>query len=240
VLLAVFNQENSVETAVLAWRDFLDTLGREYEIILVDDCSSDRSLARAEALAGITPRLRVFHHASRTGYGGAMRTALAHARFPLFAFSTCDVRYQAQELAKFIPWMNRVDLVTGYRVTDEGTYPRTWAERGYWLLNRILFAVRLRDLPCLFGLASRGIFTRIPIQANSDFAIAEVIAKANFLGHVMTELPIRFQSPAEPWTDPQTRRDVLAEMGRVFTRPEFGATVNSHGANGASGVQTPE
>ena len=240
VLLAVFNQENSVETAVTAWRDFLETLGRDYEILLVDDCSTDQSLARAEALVSTTPRLRVFHHTSRTGYGGAMRTALAQARFPLFAFTTCDAGYHAQELAKFIQWMNRVDLVTGYRVTGEGTYPRTWAGRGYWLLNRVFFAVRLRDLPCLFGLASRDIFARIPIQANSDFAVAEVIAKANFLGHVMTELPIRFESPTEPWTDPQTPWDVFAEMRQVFARPQFGSaqSANNHEVGTATDVQT--
>src|SRR5262249_9755175 len=95
VLLAVFNQQNSVETSVSAWRDFLESLGRDYEILLVDDCSTDQSLARAEALVNTTPRLRVFHHMSRTGYGGAMRTALGHARFPLFAFTTLDTRYHA-------------------------------------------------------------------------------------------------------------------------------------------------
>lgn len=230
VFLAVFNQENSVESSVVAWRDFLETLARDYEILLVDDSSDDRSLAKAEALASTTPRLRVFHHTSRTGYGGAMRTALAHARYPLFAFTTCDVRYRAQELAKFIQWMNRVDLVTGYRVTGRGTHPLDWAERGYWLLNRIFFAVRLRDLPCLFGLASREIFARIPIQANSDFAIAEVIAKANFLGHVMTELPIHFEATAEPWADPQTHWDIFAEMRQVFTHPSFGPAKSAHNA----------
>jgi hypothetical protein len=240
VLLAVFNQQNSVEPAICAWRDFLEALGRDYEILLVDDCSTDQSLARAETLVGTTPRLRVFHHTSRIGYGGAMRTALAHARFPLFAFTTCDARYHAQELAKFIPWMNRVDLATGYRVTSEGTYPRTWAERGYWLLNRVFFAVRLRDLPCLFGLASRDIFARIPIQANSDFAIAEVIAKANFLGHVMTELPIRFQSPAEPWTDPQTGWDVFAEMRQVFARPRFASALRAFNHGVSSATRSPE
>jgi hypothetical protein len=236
VLLAVFNQQNSVQATVTAWRDYLDSLGRDYEILLVDDCSTDQSLARAEGLVVTVPRLRVFHHTVRTGYGGAMRTALAQAQFPLFAFTTCDTRYRAQELAKFIQWMNRVDLVTGYRVGDDGTYPRTWGERGFWLLNRIFFAVRLRDLPCLFGLAARQIFGHIPIQANSDFAIAEVIAKANFLGHVMTELPIRFQSPQEPWTDPQTRWDVFAEMRRVFAHPEFGPapSANNHGSSPAT------
>ena len=238
MFLAVFNQENAVEQAVSSWRDFLETLGRDYEILLVDDCSTDQSLTRAEALVSSTPRLRVFHHASRSGYGGAMRTALAHARFPLFAFTTCDARYRAQELAKFIPWMNRVDLATGYRVTAEGTYPRSWPERGYWLLNRVFFAVRLRDLPCLFGLASREIFARIPIQANSDFAVAEVIAKANFLGHVMTELPIRFESPArmKAWTQPQTRWDIFAEIREVFARPRFGpaASASTHGLTTAT------
>src|SRR5262249_40244841 len=154
-----------VQTAVTAWRDFLESMGRDYEILLVDDCSTDQSVARAEALVSAVPRLRVFHHTSRTGYRGAMRAALAQTRFPLFSLTTCDTRYQAVELGKFIQWMNRVDLVTGYRVGDLGTYPRTWGERGYWLLNRILFAVRLRDLPCLFGLAARHIFSHIPIQA---------------------------------------------------------------------------
>src|SRR5206468_4190244 len=91
----------------------------------------------------------------------------------------------------------------------------------------VLFAVRLRDVDCWFLLARKSIFRRIPIQSNGRFAHAEILAKANFLGHLMTEAPVTYhpsnQDPAKA-TEPSNRLS-FAELYRVLSHPDFGPAV---------------
>src|SRR5262249_43820125 len=91
----------------------------------------------------------------------------------------------------------------------------------FWV--RLLFGVRLQDIDSKFKLLRRQVFDRFPIQSDGDFVHAEIIAKINFLGALMDELPIAakpgsYAAVAEP---PPMPPPVATEMKRVFRRPVF-------------------
>jgi glycosyltransferase involved in cell wall biosynthesis len=96
-----------------------------------------------------------------------------------------------------------------------------WRRYFGWLLTRILFGVRYHDVACPVRLMRREIFARIPIQSNSGFAHVEVLAKANFLGHLMSEeVPLNVPPPAHgDW------RYLLRDGMEVFRHPDFGPAV---------------
>jgi glycosyltransferase involved in cell wall biosynthesis len=97
-----------------------------------------------------------------------------------------------------------------------------WRGHAGRLLVRALFAVRYRDVACPFRLVRREIFARIPIQSDGPFAHVEVLAKANFLGHVLGEeltLEVRPRPYRGDW------RAIWGEGKRVFVRPDFGPAV---------------
>lgn len=246
VVLLVHNAEAHLEEVVGSWVGFLNGLNREYEVVLVDDGSTDRTAELAEPLVQRNPRVRLLRHETHRGEGAALRTGVAAAQLPLLACAPCDRRYRPDELRRLLGEIDRAHVVSGYRVWQPvpgwarglGQAYRAaarilfaltpevlpgwlgWRTHLHQVVARVLFAIRLKDVGCRFRLFRRSVFERIPIQSDSRFAHTEVLAKANFLGCIMTETPISYRPPATPDDEPWKRS--LAEGYRVFCQPEFG------------------
>src|SRR4029077_19710544 len=76
VILLAHNEETHLETVVQAWIGELNGLERDYEVVIVDDGSTDRTLVLLEILAAQEPRLRLLHHEKPAGIGAALRSGL--------------------------------------------------------------------------------------------------------------------------------------------------------------------
>jgi glycosyltransferase involved in cell wall biosynthesis len=250
VILPVRNRGAKVADLVDAWLTHLDKRRQEYQLLLVDDGSTDDTAARAEALAARHPQVQCLRHATARGFGAALRTGLEAARHPLVAYAPCDARYPPSSLKALLEWIDKVDLVAGYRTTPTGPLRKTWRERLGRRLAGLFFGVHMQDLDCWFVLARRAIFSRIPIQSDGRFAHLEILAKASFLGCWMTEAAVKYRpSPAgevDPWSEPG--RQWWREALRVFSHPDFGPpnaepAVPSQSALSlppAAGLETPE
>jgi glycosyltransferase involved in cell wall biosynthesis len=241
-LLPLFNAAAYLEQTVGDWTAHLDGLKQDYELLLVDDGSTDRTIALAEALASRQAHIRLLRHAARQGIGAVVRTGLAAATHPLFFCTDFADPYPAAGLDKLLEVIDQVDLVSGYRCWEPGVpgrpfrwctrtmfgveaaprdFPRRLARR---LPVRILFALRLTDVTCGFRLYRRSVLERIPIQSNGPFAQVEILAKANFLGCMMTEVPVLFRPRGPVETPESDLRQSYREARQVFFHPEFGRT----------------
>jgi hypothetical protein len=200
-----------------------------------------------EAWAAREQRVCFLRHATRQGSGAALRTGLAAARHPLLLTATCDPQFQPGDLPKLLEEMDKVHLVAGYRVWQRVPWPLRWLGRLYrvavrlllanpleplpgWLgwqeysdhvRARMLFALRIKDVNCPFRLYRRSIFDRIPIQSDGTFAQVEVLAKANSLGCMMTEVPVAYQ----PRPTAEDRGQRRADLRRVLLHPDFGPAI---------------
>ena len=143
VVLVARNAEADVADVLAGWFAVLDGLGRDYELLLIDDGSTDATAARAEALVAQQPRLKVLRHEERRGFGAALRTGITAARHPLLFWSTCDRQYQPEELKQLLNEIDKVDMVTGYRVSRPVPLPLRCLGFVYRLLVRVLFGVSL-------------------------------------------------------------------------------------------------
>lgn len=142
------------------WAEFLDSLQRDYEVILVDDGSSGATAKAAADLAASQPRLKLLTHSTPRGFGAALRTGLAAARNPLVCYSTLDhagptpparLAYQPRELQRLLDRIDKVDLVSGYRAGRP--LPPLLRIAGFvwrWLV-RIVFGIPLDPLPGWLG-----------------------------------------------------------------------------------------
>jgi glycosyltransferase involved in cell wall biosynthesis len=257
VVLLAHNAAAHLEPVVAGWVEYLDGLGREYELLLVDDGSSDGTGERADLLPSRHPRLKVLRHPVPRGEGAALRTALTEARQPLLFYAPCDPAYRPAHLAKFLeqrltdpaePVIDHVHIMSGYRAgvhVPRGLRVVGWLWRAFcrvvfsyapaplpgWLgfrrhlaqlVARFAFALRHHDVACPCRLARRHIFARIPIQSDGPFAHVEVMAKANFLGHVLgEEVPLDVVPP--PYRGDAGR--FWKEGQHVFSHPDFGPAV---------------
>ncbi len=229
-LFPIYNDRTGLQFTLESWISVLNNLNRDYEILLVDDASTDGSPDLAQSLAEKNPRVRVLRHESHGGFGACLRTGLQTARFPLLLISTCDGCYQPADLARFLKWIDKVHLVAGYRtIVGRGSsdsverYKRNWSERLFRWLIRIIFGLRLKDPECWFLLARRSIFERNPVQSDGPFAFTELLAKANFLGCLMSEVSVIYHSMPgadAKWSN-TTLREKLNGFRRVFSYPDF-------------------
>ena len=209
-------------------------------MLLIDDAPVDRT----EDLARRYPGIRILRDPAKRGVGAALRLGLAEAKHPLLLYAACDGRYQPTDVGLLMAEIDKTHLVVGHRVGRSvpmalrllgfawrglarilfglplEPMPAWLGWRDYLrnLLARMVFGLRLHDVQCEFRLFRRSIFRRIPIQSDGPFAHIEVLAKANFLTAIMTEVPVKPEpaaSAASWWRD----------AWRVFAHPEFGPAV---------------
>ena len=93
-ILPIFNDLAVLQPALEAWISVLNSLNRDYEVLLVDDASADGTLNLAQSLVEKNPKVCLLHHEAHTGFGACLRTGLAAARFPLLLISTYIVSAQ--------------------------------------------------------------------------------------------------------------------------------------------------
>src|SRR5437868_15052562 len=94
----MYNEEGNIERAVASALAVLSRMTPQYEVIVVDDGGRDRTGAIADRLAAEDPRVRVVHHPTNRGYGAALRSGFAAARYPLVAFADGDNQFDLNEL----------------------------------------------------------------------------------------------------------------------------------------------
>jgi glycosyltransferase involved in cell wall biosynthesis len=250
VILLAHNDAPDLEEVVKSWIQFLDERKHSYEILLVDDSSSDGTSQIADTLAAQFPLVRVFHHVHHVGVGAALRTGIAAAASPMVFYTVANKQYRPADLKQLLDHIDKVDLVVGYRVWQPVPPWRQWLDMLYagfmrvlfgvamearetWLgaagcgrrwLARWLFGVRVPDPECPFALFRRALFARIPIQCDSAWACVEIIAKANFLSAWLTYAPVTWVPPKEavPVPSREQRRQLRRDIRRLLLDPDFG------------------
>jgi hypothetical protein len=152
-------------------------------------------------------------HDKPQGYGAALRTGLAAARYPLLFTMPAKGEYQPEELSRLLAVVDQADSVCGYRC------PRPWFRAQWQGWGAFLgFGLWVKDVACHFRLYRRSIFAHIPVQSSSCFADIEILAKANFLTCLFAEVEVTWK----PAVQPAPRGPVWADAWRLFRNPEFG------------------
>jgi glycosyltransferase involved in cell wall biosynthesis len=222
VVIPAHSEAESIEAVVTGVSDVLDKMGRSHEIIVVNDGSTDATAEIVERLIAANKRVHAIHHATREGYGAAVRSGFRVAKYPLVLQLDGDHQYDPAEVDRLLGAIDRLDIVCGYRETP----PNDSRGFGYWFYRwvlRVVFAVRVRDVNCGFRLFRRSALRRIPIQSTGRFANAEVLAKATFMNMLIGEAGVTYRPHAgSPTVCPdEGHRHLLREAAHVFRRPQF-------------------
>ena len=147
-----------VLTALMAMRQVTD----DYEVIVVNDGSSDYTSQVLEELASRYPELRVIHHPQNRGYGGALRTGFAAATKNWLFYTDGDAQYNPLELINLVHGLkDGVDVVNGYKIMRNDPLVRKIIGRMYHHFVRLAFGFKLRDVDCDFRLIRRSLFDAI-------------------------------------------------------------------------------
>jgi glycosyltransferase involved in cell wall biosynthesis len=180
---------------VAAARAALEEMGCEWEILVVDDASTDGTGARADALAAADPRVRVIHNPVNRRLGGTLRAGFAAASKELVFYTDADLPVDLGQLPRAVRLLEyqQADLLAGYRFdrTSEGLH-RALYTIGYHVLIRLLFGLRIRDVNFAFKLFRRSLLQRIELRSEGSFIDAEMLLRARQAGAVMIQLGLDY------------------------------------------------
>jgi len=190
VFFPCYNEEGNLERVVAEALDFLPGISDDFEIIIVNDGSRDRTGQIAEQLAAEEPAVRVVHHETNRGYGAALRSGLAAATKEMVFYTDGDGQFDIREMPRLLPLITEYDIVTGYRVNRRDGVFRKFNAFCWGKLVQNLLRFRCRDVDCAFKLYRRAIFDHMQLRSTGALIDAEILARANRAGYTTAEVPV--------------------------------------------------
>jgi dolichol-phosphate mannosyltransferase len=191
LIIPAYNEELVIHQAVVEADRALSRLAREYEILVVDDGSSDATARVAAVTARSRHRVRLLRHPQNRGYGAALRTGFEAARYEHVAFTDADCQFHLDDLARMVPLAQRYPVVVGRRVRRQDVWRRRFLSWGYNVLVRWLLGTRVRDCDCALKVFRREALARLLPRSRGFFVNTEMLFRANRLGLAVAEVGVR-------------------------------------------------
>lgn len=216
VVLPLYNEEASVETVVRSTLKALGAATDTFELLIVDDGSTDQTAPIAARLERQHPdKIRLLRHPRNLGFGQALKTGFEVARFDYLFFNSADNFLLPEELFRTISLLDRYDIVLQYRESRvDYSAVRKFASRCYHLMIGFLFGVRLPDIGWL-AVYPREVYQSLSICSRGDFILAEVLIKARRMGCKMGGLTVHYEPRRDGVSTgarPSTIAKILWEM----------------------------
>ena len=241
-LLSIFypmwNEEEYIERAIgygkracerlVASGDIVD-----YELIIIDDASTDQTSEIADALVAADDHVRVIHHPTNRKLGGSMRSGFAAARGDIVLYTDADLPFDINELSRIVRLLRdyEADIVSAYRFdrTGEGSL-RTLYTTVYNALIKTVFGVRVRDINFACKLVRRRVLDAIELKSEGSFIDAELIIRAQRRGFDVMQLGVDYF--------PRTRGESTLSSPAVIRKivREMWSLRRDLGGRGVSGV----
>jgi len=200
IFYPMWNEEEYIDRALTAGRRACEGLvadGKilDYELIVVDDASTDATGEIADRMAVADERVRVVHHERNRKLGGAIKTGFATATGDVVLYTDADLPFDMAELPRAIRLLRDydVDIISAYRFdrTGEG-YLRTVYTFVYNLLIRSLFDVKARDINFAFKLCRSRVFDHVELRSEGSFIDAELVIRSTRLGYEMLQFGVDY------------------------------------------------
>lgn len=190
VVLPAWNEEAVIAQTVQKVVETLSEVAPDYEVIVVDDGSADRTGEIADALAAQNPRIRVVHNRPNKGYGGALIAGFNAVSKNLSFFMDADGQFDIRDIIRLLEHLDEADAVLGYREHRQDPPMRIVNAWGWKMLMRLLFGLKVRDVDCAFKLYPTKLVRRANVQAQGAMVNTEMLVKLNRLGYTWVEVPV--------------------------------------------------
>jgi glycosyltransferase involved in cell wall biosynthesis len=191
IFFPAYNDSGTIASLVITALQTARTLTSDHEVIVVNDGSKDRTPDILEELARLYPQVRVVHHETNRGYGGALRTGFATATRELVFYTDGDAQYDPAEMtALWRRFDDTVDLVNGYKISRSDPLHRVIIGRIYHYTVKLLFGLTVRDVDCDFRMMRRSIFDTVHLEKNSGVICLEMMKKITDAGFRIAEVPV--------------------------------------------------
>ncbi len=194
VFLPAFNEEKDIARTLLSVKDTLLKIASQWELIVVNDGSRDKTREIVENLINKDFRIKLINHDSNRGYGASLRSGFYSARYPWIAFIDSDGQFDFSEITGFFKKQKETgaDLVIGYYKERKVSFFKKITSKIWELLVFVLFGLKVKDIDCGFKLISKKVIEKIPRleSERGAFISSEFLIKAKKAGFKIAEIPV--------------------------------------------------
>ncbi len=187
VFFPCYNEQDNITRVVEQALTVLEKLNADFEVIIVNDGSSDSTGQIAEEIAGQKDRVKVVHHRTNLGYGAALQSGFKAATKELVFYTDGDGQFDINEMPPLLRLMEQYDIVSCYRLNRQDNLVRKINGWCWTKLVCLLFGMKIRDIDCAFKLYKREIFDNIKVVSTGALIDAEILARAVRKGYRVTQ-----------------------------------------------------
>jgi glycosyltransferase involved in cell wall biosynthesis len=218
-VLPAYNEEENIVDAMQRTVRAARRLCDAFEVLVVDDGSTDATAALVEKAGIEVDEIRLISLGVNRGYGEALRAGFEAARLDFVFFTDSDNQFDIEELELLLPWTDRADVVAGFRHNRQDPLMRKLNAWGWNRLVRMLFFVPVRDIDCAFKLIRRSVLQRIEIHSHGAMINTEIMVRLVRSGCHVVEVGVsHYPRKAGAPTGAKLRviARALAEVGRMY------------------------
>ncbi len=190
IFFPCYNEEHNIERVTNEALSVAKNISDDYEIIIINDGSKDRTQELAERMASEHRHVKAIHHEVNKGYGAALQTGFKNASKELVFYTDGDGQFKIEEITKLLPLIEKYDIVSGYRIRRQDPFIRKVNAFMWGTLVNMLFKLRVSDVDSAFKLYKRKIFDEITLTSQGALIDTEVLAKAKAKGYSITEVGV--------------------------------------------------
>ena len=190
VIMPAHNEEIAIAETVHSAVDTVSQWTQDFEVIVVNDGSKDKTQTIVEEIVAIDPRVRLINHEVNRGYGAALVSGFEAITKDLAFFMDSDGQFDIHDLECFFPLIEKYDAVLGYRIDRQDTSVRKLNAWGWKMLVRLMFRLRIRDVDCAFKLYRAKFFHEHRLETRGAMINTEIMYKFKRAGYTYTEIGV--------------------------------------------------
>ncbi|MBE9532185.1 MAG: glycosyltransferase family 2 protein [Proteobacteria bacterium] len=188
-----YNDGGTIASMVLETMIVLEKIVDDYEVIVIDDGSTDFSHDILKKLDKDYPQVKVVFHEKNKGYGGALRSGFDASEKDFIFYTDGDAQYDVRELRKLIEALGEndaVDVAQGFKLKRNDPWYRLLIGKAYQNIMKLMFSLKITDVDCDFRLLRRKIFETVTLEKTSGVICLELVKKVQDAGFVFAEVPV--------------------------------------------------
>jgi glycosyltransferase involved in cell wall biosynthesis len=194
VFLPIFNEEEIIGNVVLKTLEVLNKTAEKWELILIDDGSSDGTSKIISDLSRSEKRIKIITHKSNQGYGTDLKEGFYTAKYKWISFIDSDGQFEFSEIVNFIKKQRETnaDVVVGYYKKRQVSKIKILTSKIWELTVYLFFGLKVKDIDCGFKLISKEVIYKIPklISERGAFISSELLIKAKRANFKIVEIPV--------------------------------------------------
>ncbi len=194
VFLPTYNEESNLRRVVSETTKVLKSVAEKWELLIVNDGSTDSTREVAIALSESDNRIQLIDHDKNRGYGAALASGFYNSKYSWISFIDSDGQFDFGEITNFIEKQKttNADLVIGFYKSRKVSFGKVVTSRLWELVVFLFFGLKVHDIDCGFKLISKKVLDKISKleSERGAFISSELLIKAKKAGFVIVEIPV--------------------------------------------------